>query len=105
MGSQLPTDVKPARSDPSVDPLAALLADDASRTGRSTTPQSGAEDSIDFIRIVHRALRGHYRIAIVTAVLIGAIGALEGWRFAGPIYRSDGMVRIASALPSLTRES
>jgi Mrp family chromosome partitioning ATPase len=57
--------------------------------------------SLDWARVLHRGLRGRYRLAIGLALVFAVVGATVGWRWAGPLYRSEGMVRIASAMPAV----
>src|SRR5689334_9749338 len=57
------------------------------------------------VRMVHRCLRGRYAITIALA-LIGAIaGGLAGWRYGHPIYHSEGLVRIAYAMPQVMQQT
>lgn len=59
----------------------------------------------DAWRSVHRALRGRYRLTIAIASLMTVIGFSVGWEWVGLLYRSDGMVRIASALPPVVKQT
>lgn len=60
---------------------------------------SNADGSWDGVGLLGRTLRGRYWLTLALCLLAGAIGAAAGWHWVGPLYRSDGMVRIASALP------
>ncbi len=84
------------------------------RAWNQTAPQrmaSGAgaptrgDGSWDIVRIVTRTLRGRYRLTLVLFVLASGMGAAAGWSWAGPLYRSDGMVRITSALPAVLQQT
>src|ERR1700733_12468837 len=83
-------------------PRAADAGDRSPGWAAGTTGATGPSgNSTDWSRVVHRALRGHYQRTMGLAVLLGMIGAAVGWLMAGPLYRSEGMVRIASALPAV----
>jgi Mrp family chromosome partitioning ATPase/capsular polysaccharide biosynthesis protein len=71
----------------------------------SPTTLSSAGGSSDFVRVIRRALRGRYLLALGLALLAGGVGMGVGWFLAGPLYRSDGMVRIASALPVVIQQT
>lgn len=68
---------------------------------QSQSAQHTEEDApeTDFVQIIHRHLRGHYRLAAALALVGGMIGAIIGWHFNPPQYRSEGCVRIAYSLP------
>jgi len=57
------------------------------------------------VLILHRALRGRYLLAITLGLLLGGIGAYVGWRSKSPTYRSQGLIRIAAALPTVMVET
>jgi len=80
-------------------PEAASCALPQGRIGASGAP-SGSDGTWDLVRILRTTLRGRYRLTILLAMLACGIGAAAGWLWAGPLYRSDGMVRISSVLPS-----
>jgi Mrp family chromosome partitioning ATPase/uncharacterized protein involved in exopolysaccharide biosynthesis len=67
--------------------------------------RAGAAASFDFWRIAHRALRGRQRFVMaITAggALVGAgIGLLVGQR----LYSATGLVRVASTLPAVLKET
>jgi uncharacterized protein involved in exopolysaccharide biosynthesis/Mrp family chromosome partitioning ATPase len=60
------------------------------------------------LHLVHRALRGRYRLAALVAALLATVGGSVGY-FAGPAkYVSTGLVHIEGALPAIlypTQES
>jgi Mrp family chromosome partitioning ATPase/capsular polysaccharide biosynthesis protein len=70
----------------------------------SGTP-SHVDPSWDLVHILTRTLRGRYRLTFILCMVAGAVGAGVGWFWAGPLYRSDGMVRISSVLPSANPQS
>jgi Mrp family chromosome partitioning ATPase len=72
--------------------------------GGSGAPPS-TDGSWDIVQILGRALRGRYLLAVVLSMLGAGIGATTGWYSAGPLYRSDGMVRIASVLPQVIQQN
>src|ERR1700683_95739 len=80
---------------PSLHPAEASSADAPLNVGNSS----------DVARLILRALRGRYRLTLMLALLAGTIGAAIGWFWAGPLYRSEGMVRIASALPAVIQQT
>jgi protein-tyrosine kinase len=72
-----------------------------SNAASSSAAETTRTSSFDWARTVHRALRGRYRLTVFLALLGGTVGGALGWRWAGPLFRSEGMVRIASALPAV----
>ncbi len=64
-----------------------------------------AASGFDWMRQFHRALRGRYQFTFIIAFFIAVIGFSTGWQWAGLLYRSDGMVRIASALPPVLKQT
>ncbi|MDB5322666.1 MAG: hypothetical protein JWN40_4297 [Phycisphaerales bacterium] len=56
-------------------------------------------------RAVRRSLIGRYRLAIVLGLWGALIGAPLGWYSTAPVYRSEGLVRIASVLPQIMEET
>ena len=77
--------------------------------GRSAVaaPSAGVSPapSFDLWRTAHRALRGNYR----TVCVVGAIGAIAGagvgLMFGKRLYTATGLVRIASVLPTVLKET
>jgi Mrp family chromosome partitioning ATPase/uncharacterized protein involved in exopolysaccharide biosynthesis len=60
------------------------------------------------LRLARRVLRGRYRLVILLAVLLAALGGVAGYIAAPPVYESTGLVRIEGALPAIlypTQES
>src|SRR4051812_41398436 len=68
----------------------------------NAAPANGAAD---WARMAHRALRGRYRLTVSAMLMASTAGVIGAWKLAGPSYRSDGMVRIASALPAVIKET
>src|SRR3954447_14949302 len=67
---------------------------------------TGAEvQGFDPWRIVRRALIGRYRIACWLGAAGACVGAAAGWFASPPLYRSEGLVRIASVLPPVMEET
>jgi Mrp family chromosome partitioning ATPase/uncharacterized protein involved in exopolysaccharide biosynthesis len=61
--------------------------------------QSHRAPAIDPYLMCRQALRGRY-LVFVTLVLIGAAaGAAAGWKLGKPVYKSEGLVRIAAMTP------
>jgi Mrp family chromosome partitioning ATPase/uncharacterized protein involved in exopolysaccharide biosynthesis len=60
---------------------------------------------LDPWRAVRRALAGRYRLAIVLGLWGVVLGAPLGWYASAPVYRSEGLVRIASVLPQIVEET
>lgn len=56
-------------------------------------------------KIVHQGLRGRYAICIVLGVVCGAAAALATLRLVHPMYRSEGLVKIAYSLPEVMHET
>jgi len=57
------------------------------------------------LQIVHRQLRGRYRVTILLTVLLGLCGGLVGYVLITPRYESVGLVQIAPTLPAVLYES
>jgi len=66
--------------------------------------QAGNAGSLDPYEIARRALRGRWGWAVALALLTGAAGALFGWRAGKPVYRSEGLIRIAYTVPRVMRQ-
>ena len=47
----------------------------------------------------------YWRLAIVLGLWCALIGAPLGWYSTAPVYRSEGLVRIASVLPQVMEET
>jgi len=56
-------------------------------------------------KFLHGILRGRYRLVITLGIITGAIAGAAGWRFARPIYHSEGLVRISYSLPEVIAET
>jgi Mrp family chromosome partitioning ATPase len=56
----------------------------------------------DPVRVVHGALRGRYVLAVLLALIGAGLGGYAGHRFQPPQYRSEGLIRIAYVLPSVS---
>src|SRR5688572_608947 len=63
------------------------------------------DEKFDFWRTAHRALRGRYRLAILLAVCGAIAGACAGLLMGQRLYSASGLVRIASVLPQVMRET
>jgi succinoglycan biosynthesis transport protein ExoP len=61
--------------------------------------------AFDFWKAAHRALRGRHRIAFLLACAGMALGAWLGGMFGQRLYSASGLVRIASVLPSVMKET
>jgi polysaccharide biosynthesis transport protein len=66
---------------------------------------TSADESWDIIRLLSRTLRGRYRLTFALSVVAAGIGAAAGWTCAGPLYRSDSMVRITSTTPAALQQN
>jgi Mrp family chromosome partitioning ATPase/glycosyltransferase involved in cell wall biosynthesis len=80
-------------------------ADGERPSSTSAAATSGEGESMDINRMIYRALRGRYRLTLVLALIVGGAAAAAGWIWAGPLYLGDGMVRIASALPTVIQQT
>jgi succinoglycan biosynthesis transport protein ExoP len=67
--------------------------------------RSPRPETFDFWRATHRALRGRYRLALLIAASGAAIGASAGAMLGQRLYAATGLVRVASALPQVMRET
>lgn len=63
------------------------------------------EHRFDFWRTAHRALRGRYRMTFLLATAGAFLGAWIGGMFGQRLYSATGLVRIASVLPSVMKET
>jgi uncharacterized protein involved in exopolysaccharide biosynthesis len=87
----------------------------SSATGREPTAQYAviADDAAsaamtDPLQILRRTLRGRYPLVVLLALVLGALGALAGYRVLPPNFESTGMLRVEATLPSIlydTREN
>jgi Mrp family chromosome partitioning ATPase len=60
-----------------------------------------SDKQFDFWCTIHRALRGHYRLALLLAAGGVAAGSFIGFKVGRRLYASNGLVRIASVLPQV----
>lgn len=74
-------------------------------TGELASESGAVKYPFDPWRIVRRALIGRYRLACCLGLIVGGMGAVIGWAMSAPVYRSEGMIRIAAAAPQLTDDS
>src|SRR4051794_760415 len=65
----------------------------------------GAKAPFDPWRVVRRSLVGRYRFACWLGVWGAVVGCVLGWCSSPPVYRSEGLVRIASVLPQVMEET
>src|SRR5258706_424551 len=68
-------------------------------------PALPAAANFNIGRFLHAILRGRYRLIITLGVITGAIAGAFAWRFARPIYHSEGLVRISYSLPEVIAET
>ena len=73
--------------------------------GTTAADRSPSAGSVDFWRMAHTALRGRYRLAIAIAVGGAIAGAFVGGASGRRLYSATGLVRIASDLPPVMRET
>lgn len=75
--------------------------------GNSVTREATAhgESRFDLWRTVHRSLRGRYRMTFLLATAGAFLGAWIGGMFGQRLYSATGLVRIASQLPSVMKET
>jgi Mrp family chromosome partitioning ATPase/capsular polysaccharide biosynthesis protein len=59
----------------------------------------------DPVQLIKRSLRGRLGILITLSVLFASVGAVLGYMAEKPKYVSEGLVRIAFALPPILRET
>jgi Mrp family chromosome partitioning ATPase/uncharacterized protein involved in exopolysaccharide biosynthesis len=71
----------------------------------SLRDSSRSMGTFDFWRLAHRALRGRFRIAFLVALTGMLVGAWVGSMFGQRLYSASGLVRIASVLPSVMKET
>jgi polysaccharide biosynthesis transport protein len=57
--------------------------------------------SVNVWRIIHRALRGRYTLAVVMGIACGAAAGAAAWRLGHPIYESQGLIQIVNARPAV----
>lgn len=67
--------------------------------------QNSSREQFDLLQMSQRALRGRYRLALMLAAGGGIAGAVGGAIYGQRLYRSTGLVRIASSLPAVLRET
>jgi Mrp family chromosome partitioning ATPase len=61
--------------------------------------------NLDLWRLIQRALRGRYPLALTLATAGGFAGAWAGLNLGQRLYRADGLVRIASVVPQVMQET
>src|SRR5689334_3316820 len=64
-----------------------------------------AHATFNFYAFAHRALKGHYRLAITLALICGVAGGVLGYNQAQPVYRSDGLLRVSFKRAALSDEA
>lgn len=64
-----------------------------------------AKPPFDPWRVVRRSLVGRYRFACWLGVWGAVVGCFLGWWSSPPVYRSEGLVRIASVMPQVMAET
>lgn len=55
--------------------------------------------------LIHRYLRGRYRLACALALVLAVGGAVFGWLALPPVYTSRGIIRVAPTLPKILYET
>ena len=61
--------------------------------------------TFNFYAFAHRALKGHYRLAITLALICGVAGGMLGYNQSQPVYRSDGLLRVSFKRAALSDEA
>jgi succinoglycan biosynthesis transport protein ExoP len=69
------------------------------------TARGDVKHAADPWRQMRRALAGRFRLTVSLGMLIGSMGAIIGFYFSTPVYRSEGLVRISSVLPQALDET
>lgn len=59
--------------------------------------------SVSPIVVVHRALRGRYRVALPLAVAIAVVGGYLGYTLVEPVYQSTGLVKVSAEFPEFMK--
>jgi succinoglycan biosynthesis transport protein ExoP len=57
-----------------------------------------APDAVEqpkLMKKIHQSLRGRYWIGLVLGTILGGVGAYFGWKSQQPVYRGEGLIRIA----------
>jgi succinoglycan biosynthesis transport protein ExoP len=57
------------------------------------------------LRLLRRALRGRWAVALVAASTLAVLGGLTGYHATQPLYQSTGLVRVEGELPAILYES
>src|SRR5689334_3452452 len=102
-------------SDPSLARECMSMQTEGGAAGSTSGPQRASGDATgaekqpntaaDWGRLIHRSLRGRYRLTVLLILLGGGIGASAAWQLAGPTFRSEGMVRIPQAAPGVIKDN
>ena len=50
-------------------------------------------------RLLHQYLRGRYLLALVLGLMLASVLGFMGWRSTKPLYRSEGLIRVAYEVP------
>lgn len=64
-----------------------------------------APSAFDFWRTAQRTLRGRYRRVLTITLLAALTGGYAGWSMGKRLYTATGLVRIASTLPAVMKET
>jgi Mrp family chromosome partitioning ATPase/uncharacterized protein involved in exopolysaccharide biosynthesis len=62
-------------------------------------------DLAGILRMVHRSLRGRYAVTVALMIACATAGGMAGWKLGRPVYRSEGLLRIAYSLPEVMQET
>lgn len=74
-------------------------------TPAATPAPAEQSEGFDLYAFVHRALRGQYVLAAWLGIVGAIAGAIAGYALTKPLYKSEGLLRIAYALPTVLRET
>ncbi len=74
-------------------------------TGVAMSRVPSAADAVDLWRSAYRALRGRLRVVLLLGVMGAAVGIYAGLSMGKRLYSATGLVRIASALPAVMKET
>ena len=75
------------------------------KEGEGASAPRAPKEFGDFIRMIHRALRGYYILAIILGLIAAAGGAYAGWRLGFPTFHSESLLRVAYTLPEVMHET
>ena len=68
---------------------------------QAASPPAPPPQKLDVYRMAQRYLRGRYRLVVVIGLVTALFGSLVGWKLGKRVYRSEAMIEITYAAPTV----